>query len=330
MQRRSSLRRAAAGAALGLAVAILATPAGAEKVYRETVQTQRGWFTPRPARGTPAEQWELARSLEAAGRRRAAARHDLALVRSWPQAPEAPGAQLAYARWFEDRGKLQRAFDEYQRLFDQYAGAFPYEEILNRQFAIATNLMHQKKGRFLFLPGFHAPERAVPLLEKLVLNGAGWERTPEAQFLIGRAHELNHGYEEAIAAYMSAEHRYPGSPWAADAAFGMANCYYRLAKESPNNDQALDNGWAALSAFLQRYPADPRREDAERRRDELVARRALLAYERGLFYDRIARRPEAARISYESFIRNFPNAEQAPLARERLRVLAQRGESAHE
>ena len=311
-----------------LGVALLAgSSAGADNPYRETTDREGWWIFGRPpAKATPSEQMVYAQSLEKAGRPRAAAKQYLKLVRHWPQAPEAAPAQLQYARWFEDRRKWSRAFDEYQRLFDNYAGTFPYEAILDRQFTIATNLMNRKKGKFLFFHGFTAPERAIPLLEKIVLNGPGWKHAAEAQYLIGRAHELNQEYEEAIAAYITAEHRYPATPWAPQAAFGNAWSYYQLALESKHNEQALENAWAAWTVLLQRYPDHPRQKEAVQYRDDMLARRARLVFDRAVFYDRIAKRPESARIGYESFLKQFPNAAEAPRARERLQALAPKEE----
>jgi tetratricopeptide (TPR) repeat protein len=317
------------GIGLACSLAVL-SPAEAREPYRETVG-RKGWFIfGRTAKPTPAEQWAYAESLEEAGRVGAAAKQYYRLVARWPQAPEAGPAQYRYARWVDGRGKLLRAFDEYQRLFDRFTGQFPYDEVLGRQFQIAQSLMQKKKGRFLFIPGFAAPERAIPLFEKIIANGPGWEKAPEAQFLIGRAHELGKEYEEAIAAYLTAQNRYPDSALAEESGFHAALCYYRLALENPTDEQLQENAWAALSVFVSRYPASDRRPQAESHRNELYDHRAGLAYLRAYFYDRIARRPEAALICYRAFLRQFPSSERAAEAIDRVQVLAKKGEGSHD
>lgn len=294
----------------------------AKPVYRETVGRKGGLLARRPAMSSPTAQLAYAQRLEQAGRRRAAARQYLLLTRHWPDAPEAGQAQYRYARMLEDRRKWQRAFDEYNRLFEDFVGRFPYDEILDRQFQIAQRLMEQKKGKFLFLPGFSAPEQAIPLFEKILAHGPRWEKAAEAQFLIGRARERGEEYEEAIGAYMATEHRYPDSPFAELAAFQSALCYYRLALESPNNEQFLENAWAAWSVFVSRYPASERRTEAEAYRNKIRRMQAQLAHSRADYYDRIARRPKAALITYRSFVNQFPDSEWTPKARERIAILS--------
>ncbi len=318
------------GIRLACCLAVLSLAAEAREPYRETVG-RNGWFIfGRTAKPTPAEQWAYAEQLEEAGRTKVAAKQYLRLVARWPQAPEAGPAQYRYARWVDGRGKRLRAFDEYQRLFDRFTGQFPYDEVLGRQFQIAHELMQKKKGRFFFIPGFAAPERAIPLFEKIIANGPGGEKAPEAQFLIGRAHELGKEYGEAIAAYLTAQNRYPDSTLAEEAGFNAAMCYYRLARENPTDEQLQENAWAALSVFLSRYPASDKRPQAESRRNELYDHRARLAYHRAYFYDRIARRPEAALICYRAFLRQFASSEQAAEAIDRVQVLAKKGEGSHD
>ena len=121
-------------------------------------------------------------------------------------------------------------------------------------------------------------------------------------------------YEEAIAAYLTAQNRYPASGLAEEAGFKAALCYYRLTLENPNDEQLLENAWAALSVFLTRYPASEKAPEADSRRKELFNRRAALAYRRACFYDRIARRPEAALVAYRTFIHSSlpPNGRTKP------------------
>ena len=49
--------------------------------------------------------------------------------------------------------------------------------------------MNTKKGKFLFIPGFDAPERAIPLFEKIVASAPEGQHTAEAYYLTGVANE---------------------------------------------------------------------------------------------------------------------------------------------
>ena len=303
---------------------------GAEKPYEET-SSKKGWHPFLRAQGdTPAEQLACAGRLEQAGRIKKAMKQYRALVILWPDSAEAPIAQLHYARLLDQRKKYLQAFDEYQFLFDRYTGKFPYNEVLNRQFEIAHMVMNLKKGKFLFLPGFSAPERATPLFEKIITNGPAGPHAAEAQYLIGAAHEANYEYEEAVVAYMATQYRYPDSSSAEKAAFGQVRCYYLLAQEGSHNEEALENAWAAVTLFLNTYPASEDKATAASYRNVLYGQRAKAAYEKAVFYDRFAKKPKAALIAYESMVGLFPNSDWTALAQARIDELKQTVESDNE
>lgn len=299
----------------------------AEKPYTET-SGRDGWYLfRRPRKKKPADQLAYADKLLEQGKERRAMRHYLALTRFWPESPEAAVGQYKYARLMDHRGNMLDAFDEYQRLFDRYTGLFPYDEVLNRQFELAGQIMNRRKGRFLFFPGFAAPERAAPLYEKIVGNGPQWEKAPEAQYLMGQAYEQALEYEQAIACYMVTQQRYPDSPFAAKASFRTAYCFYLLAQESPNNKQVLDNAWAALMLFLNTHPMAEDVAVAREYSRTLLRQRARLAYNTAIYYDRVEKRPAAALIAYQTLVREFPQSDWTEPAKLRIEALSKQVES---
>jgi outer membrane protein assembly factor BamD (BamD/ComL family) len=275
----------------------------------------------RPAKNNPADQLRHADRLRRDGHRKARKQYR-ALVAYWPDSPEAPAAQFAIGEILEERGKLEKAFEEYQYLLSRYAGrSGRYEEVLDRQFAIAQRVMVRKVGKFLFLPGFSAPEKAIPLFESIVRNGPYAKHAPEAQFLIGQAHEQNKEYEDAIVAYMDGQHRYPDSPFAEQSAFRRAYCAYQLAKESPNSEAMNEQAWAAVTFFLNSYPRSEHTAVAQEYRKTLYRNMARYEYDRAAFYDRVARNPRAALMAYSNFVRSHPNSEWTTLAEIRIEAL---------
>lgn len=278
-------------------------------------------FLHRPARDTPAGQLEYARELQAEGHTRKALKQYRALVHSWHHSEEAADAQLAYARLLSERGRHRRAFREYQYLVEHFAGLFPYKEVLHRQFAIANHVRTQRRLRFLVFPGVQSPERALPLLQQVVRNAPGWERTPEALFLIGTIHENNKDYAEAIAAYETLQYKYAHSEYAADAAFRRAYALYRTARARKRDENAVREALSALSLFVQDRSRHPRVAEAREYLEELKAHLSRMYHERALFYDRRDSHPRAALIAYRDLVRQFPTAQQIPEATRRIREL---------
>jgi len=284
-------------------------------------------FFLKPAKATPAEQIDYAVALQSRGQAKEALKQYRALVHTWHDSPQAPSAQSAYALLLEERGRYTAAFEEFQYLIDHYAGRFPYDGVLDHQFRIARHIMTARHGRFFLFPGFKAPERALPLFEQILENAPRWEKSSEAQFLIGAIHEETGQDEEAVRAYEALCQRYPDSPFAAVASFRRAAGLYRIAKSAPRDEVACRRALSALSAFLRDYSDTDNAPTAERYRDELNERLTRMCFERAEFYDRISGRPRAALIAYRDFAERFPFSELAAKATERIKRLEQQLEN---
>ena len=294
--------------------------------YEENGEIGKWRLFKRPAENSPSAQLDFANTLRDHGRQRKSTKQYQRLVEQWPSSPEAAQAQLAIGQMLEEKEKFVKAFDAYQDLMDNHAGRFPHDEVLDRQFRIARHLLTARKGKFLFLPGFKAPERAIPLLDKIVSNGPRWHGAAEAQYLIGYAYELNRDYELAVIGYSACEFRYPNSNFSEEAAFSRANCLYLISQESPNDNAAMENAWGTLTLFRSTYPRSSHREVVAAEIDALYFRRAQSAFTKADFYDRIARKPEAALISYRDFVEKFPNSEWTSVAETRIEALSTRYE----
>jgi tetratricopeptide (TPR) repeat protein len=294
-----------------------------EKAKDEKDQPERkhaGWFT-HPARPTPAEQLAYAQSLEAAGRLRAAAGEYDALVHKWHESPEATTAQMSYASMLEKRRKYVGAFNEYQYLIEQFAGRFAFEEVLERQYQIATHVQTVRHGTFGFLQGYTTPTRAIPLFEKLALNAPHWARSAEVQFTLGQLYEQDGEFELASQAYETTLTDHSESPYAPRGAFGRANAMYKLSNANPRDEMGCRQALSAFSVFLRDYPNDEHAEEAQTGRDEMKARLARMYYDRAVFYDKLAHKPEAALINYSEFIKQFPTSPQAEAVTRRMQEL---------
>ncbi len=298
-----------------------ATASAGTKPYVET--TPKRGFHPfnRPKKKEPAAQWEYVQGLERQGKIKAAANQSLALRTFWPHSAEAPESQMLHARLLQRRLKLQPAFDAYQYLIEHYTGHFEFDVVLEQQMQIAKTLMEQRKGKFLFLPGFTAPERAIPLFEKIVASAPEWRHTAEAFYLIGTANERIYEYDKAIDAYFTVMNRFPDSDFAEKSAYAQAQCHIQLSKDAPNDNRALSTARAACDLFLQRYPDSTRRALIEADLARIRGQQMKNAYALATYYDSILRKPAAALIEYKEFVALYPEAPQAAEARLRIAKL---------
>jgi outer membrane protein assembly factor BamD (BamD/ComL family) len=295
---------------------------GSRAVDKPAVTIKRGtsWRV-KPQRETAAGQLSYAESLRQENRLRAAYRAYNALVHAWPDTAQAVTAQVACAEVLEARGNYPKAFNEYQYLIDRYVGQFDYRRTLEKQFAIANHLMTARRGKVLFLPGFEAPERALPLFETILQNAPSWDKAPLCQYNIGLIHERNEDWEEAVAAFELLQTRYESSAWTEPAAFREAYALYRMTLDRPNDENVCHAARGALVRFIRAYPNSTNTPIARDHLKALNTHYARIVYDRAAYYDRIARRPASALIAYEDFVKRFPTSELAPTAQARIATL---------
>jgi len=277
----------------------------------------------RPAEDTPAEQLATAIAREKAGRLRSARGAYNDLVHHWHDSREATEAQFALARILFEQRKYEKSFEAFQYLIDHYAGRFKYNDALDYQHRIANQIMNDRWGDVLFLPGFEAPERALPLLNQIVANAPNWSKAPGVRLTVGMIHEDLKDYEEAVGAYDAVEQHHAKSPEAETAAFRKAHCLYVLSEKTPRDEKRCRAALSALASFLARHKQSPDRDEAETYLAELKTRLSEMYYGRALFYDEIARRPTAALIAYRDFLKKFPASERAQVVYARIEELQQ-------
>jgi outer membrane protein assembly factor BamD (BamD/ComL family) len=270
---------------------------------------------------TPEAQWEYARETQNQGQLKKADSRMLYLVRRWPNSREAPWAQRARADMLYARGKLKKAFREYQYLIDNYSSRMrDYDQVLESQYEIAVDIMNSRRLRWLF-GGYRAPEYAVEYFEDVIRNGPQWERAPEAQFLIGQCHQQANDLELAISAYAVLGYRYPDSRFAEEGAWQQIVCLDKLRREYPESPDLLDRTLTATTVFLSTYPQSDYKARIIQLRNGLYEVKARKVFDKAAFYAKVPKNAEAAIIYYEKLIEEYPKSRLVPEARERIAAI---------
>ena len=301
---------------------------GFEAVDRDTQVPQKEksfWYSvhEKPA----AAQLAYAAKLAAAGKNKPARKAYEALVREWPTAPEAAQAQLALAQLFEEAGKYDRAFDEYQYLLTFFAGHCPYNEILDRQFRIANLLLHGNKSMFGWI--LNGTDTIRERFEQIVRNAPRNPNAPEVMLIIGSIRVSADEKQEAIAVYDGILNRFPGSKQAVSAAYLAAQCRYDLAVKHNYNEARCRESIAFFKAILARAPNHPQKEQMTAWMNDLTTLLIEQNYKLAVFYDTKQRKPEAAKAAYRRFLTEFSDSKYAPQVRARLAELEKGNTSAN-
>ena len=270
--------------------------------------------------GNPEDQFARGVELLDSGKLKAAQKHFAALRDTWPESPEAAQAQLQVARLLDTRGERAEAFKQYQFLMDRYSGRFDYEEVLERQFAIADRVQ-QTAATFAGLGPKGRNPKAIPMFAQVVRNGPQWSKASEAQYRIGRIHELRGELDEAIGAYLTVTEKYPESNFSELADFNRGACMFKLVKSNQKDEAFTESAWKVFNDFLNRYPDSELKPAAFDYKQKLYERVARGHYDRAVYYDKRARKPRAALRTYQFFVDNFPASELTKPAKARISAL---------
>jgi outer membrane protein assembly factor BamD len=294
-----------------------------------------GWVYETPGeegkwtRARAQEQLEVAEEAFNEGNYGLAIKASRRVVKVWPLSDHAPRAQYLLARSYEDKGNLERAFNAYQVLLEQYPKFGNAQEVLERQFNIANQYLAGKWFRLWgTIPFYRSMERTVAMYEKIVRNGPFSPVAPHAQMNIGAARENQRNFfnridpfREAVGAYEKAVDRYHDNrAVASEALFKAGMAYYRQARKADYDQSVAQQAYATFSDFIVLYPNHAQVPEAQERMTELRTEQARGFWLTARYYDR-RRETTAAMIYYNETYVQDPNGPFATRARERLAEL---------
>lgn len=282
------------------------------------------WYAVRET--TPDAQLAYAVRMETEGHVRATRKGYEALIREWPTVPQAATAQTKLAHLYESIGKYEKAFDEYQYLLTYFAGHCPYNEILDRQFRIANDLLHNNRSMFGWI--LNGTDTIRGRFEQIVRNAPRAANVPEIMLIIGSLRVSADEYDEAIAVYDGLLNRFPNSPQASSAVFLAAQCRHTLALKHNSNEARCREAIAFFKAVMNRVPNHPQKEQMTAWLNELTALLIEQNYKQAVFYDTRQRNEAAAKTAYRRFLTEFPDSQHAKQVRARLAELEKKSQPA--
>jgi outer membrane protein assembly factor BamD (BamD/ComL family) len=301
--------------------------------------------SPAPAPYTPGEGWTYVSYGEDTGWQRTRAKDQLdvaqrafdtqnyrlalraarRVVRMWPLSDYAPHAQYLVGHSLEAVGKSEMAFDAYQVLIDQYPKSAEYENVLWRQYTIASRFL---KGEWPKLWGYvpYPPSMDLPadMFGKIVKSGPYSDVAPHAQLRIGAAREQQKDYPTAVKAYEVAADRYQDQPViVADALYRQGISYAKEAQTAEYDQNTASEAIATFTDFITLYPDDRRAPQAQRIIAALKAQQVKGNFKIAQFYE-FYKKWDGAVIYYNEVLQLDPNSHYAALARQRIEVLKPR------
>lgn len=150
-------------------------------------------------------------------------------------------------------------------------------------------------------------DRAIPLMEELIVLTRGTQRSQEVNYKHAKAHFNMKDY--TLAAYYLANfvRTFPTSPFAEECSFLSAYCYF---KNSPNFELDQADTRAAIDQmqlFMVRYPATALKDSCNTLIDRMRNKLEIKSFESAMQYYHM-RNFQASSVAFRSFNREWPNS----------------------
>ncbi|KXU35903.1 hypothetical protein AXK11_05070 [Cephaloticoccus primus] len=260
-----------------------------------------------------------ARRAEERGSKGAAAKRYARVVKRYPTSIYTPEALYRGADLYLQRKQYNKAFDAYSQLIARYPNTDRFNEIIGRQYQIASALLDGARNRWWgFFPGFTDRGKGVQQFEVVVWEAPYSDYAPLAMMNIARGHQRLGNEMEAIDAYDRMINNYPDSLLGPDAYLRLAEAHASLV-DGPEYDQASTQEAATyFEDFLILFPGDPGVARAEEGLDEMRTVLAQSKIKIADFYFKKRDNYTAARVFYNEAITIYPNSDIAEHARAQL------------
>jgi len=247
------------------------------------------------------------------------------VLRVWPLSDYAPRAEFLIGRCLEAVGKDEAAFNAYQNIIQKYPKSTEYEEVLWRQYAIATRYLHGQWFKLWgYIPLYSSMDQTAKMFDKIVNNGPFSDVAPHAQLRIGAARENQKVYPEAVKAYETSADRYNNQPViAADALYREGISYYKQAATAEYDQGTAGQAIAVFTDFITLFPDDKRVRRAQWAIGKLKAEQVRGNFEIAQFYQK-SKKWVGAVVYYNEVLQLDPNSRFAAQARQRIESLKPR------
>jgi len=221
------------------------------------------------------------------------------LLAAEPDAEWAAEARFAIARGLLATGRPREAFDELERVA---------EEFPDSPFAARTRGYQRTAARVLAV---EEPDAAGTLYDRLVVTARDADEA--ATILCEKADAFFRArrYLDAEAFYLELITEFPRSEHNTYAWFRAAECEWRMAQWLGLGLERMENAEKQFEDFARTYPSDLHAPEARERVADVQAARASFVWQVARFYIDAERKPWAAVVYLERLLREFPESPEA-------------------
>ncbi len=277
------------------------------------------WFWHNPKMDSARDQLIYAAQLEREGEIEDAVEAYNDLVHEWHATEEALRAQLAIARLESAAGNARAAYDADIYLLAHFSGRFELEPILKDAVAQADLLTTREARKTLRI---HSGKALRENYERIIQFAPRWKRVPDLLLKIAKLYLEDEAYDSTITVCDRIAVDWPDYENRDDLVYTYCYACRQQANVWANDIGRLQQLERLIAGACSFYPTHGRIGLFKSWEREIYLMRRSRSYAQTSFYDNPeAYSIEAAILSYENFLRDFPDAPQANTVRARIDAL---------
>lgn len=267
--------------------------------------------------------YQTAKAADDAGKTGRAIKLYDQVATKYPFAPSAPQARFRQAELLEQQGKIEDAFEAYDKFLSRFQGSGLYTTALNRQAAMAQSAAEgDVKSSFLGLKTKLSLDKTAAMLGKVRDNAPRSRAAAKAQFTMGELYQSKKKSKESIEAFRRLVRDQPDASEAPEALFRVGVLYIEEADRGNQNQANLDLAREAFNDYLLQYPGHKRNAEARRMIANLGGRDLQRSYDIAEFYQKTGN-IESAKVYYRDIVKRSSSGKIHDAARARLKELGE-------
>jgi outer membrane protein assembly factor BamD len=260
-----------------------------------------------------------ARAAEEKNNRLTAIKNYTRVAKGFPNSVFAPEAQYRLGNLRFARKQYLKAFEAYQIVATRYPNTTRYDEIIGKQYHIASLLLNGERGRVWgIFPGFSNREKAVQYMEIVLAEAPYSDYAPLALMCVANGHRYFKNNEEEIDALDRMINMYPQSVLGPEAYLKLAQAHAALVDGAYYDQSSTRDAITYFEDFMILFPGDNSVVNAEKGLTNMKLVLADSKIKIGDFYFYNRDNFKAARVFYNEAITVYPGSSVATTAQARL------------
>jgi len=243
------------------------------------------------------------------------------------QAPDTPigtEATVALAQQYEEKGEFTKALRIYEKLLTEQPDSDFRDQVIDRQYAIATAYLGGQKKRVLRVVKLRGYAEGVRIMEKITDRaGLDTQRGLNASIAVAEHYEKKKEFNTAYLKWWEISSQYQTGKTGRNALLNMARCKHAAYNNHPEHKRpfydasSLNIAKSCYEKFKLLYPKDPEETDVDRKLKEINEQLAYKQFSIGQYYQRTGNK-QSANLYFDMVISDWPGTRAAEMAKEML------------